>query len=298
MKDENYLAKLLTDELTATEKNKIPPEDLQIFEAIKKHSAELETPLNKDVSKMLATVLHSPKKKKRYRMSIFQYASIAAAVLICISLGIFLNNPKTTYYAQRGTAKKVALPDGSEVQLNADSQISYNTKNWSKERTIQLEGEAYFKVKKGSSFRVETQKGTVTVLGTQFNVKDRATSLLVTCYEGRVQVSNNNTSVILTPGNSITLTKNEWIENKTFVNQPEWTQQQIRFEKTQLHEVIAELERKYNITIQTNGSVNNSKYYTGTIPANDLTIALSVIEQSFKVRFEQQNQNSYTLKEH
>ena len=44
---------------------------------------------------------------------------------------------------------------------------------WKNERSVNLDGEGFFKVAKGSKFDVETSAGTVSVVGTQFNVKNR-----------------------------------------------------------------------------------------------------------------------------
>jgi len=56
------------------------------------------------------------------------------------------------------------------VVLNSKSTISFNKTDWKNNRQLTLDGEAYFKVEKGSTFTVNTNNGSVTVLGTQFNV--------------------------------------------------------------------------------------------------------------------------------
>jgi ferric-dicitrate binding protein FerR (iron transport regulator) len=61
--------------------------------------------------------------------------------------------------------------------LNAASKLSFNEKKWADQRALTLEGEAFFKVQKGQTFSVNTTAGVITVLGTQFNVKERKTIL-------------------------------------------------------------------------------------------------------------------------
>jgi Fe2+-dicitrate sensor, membrane component len=59
------------------------------------------------------------------------------------------------------------------VNLNSSSQLSYSKNKWDSKREVTLNGEAFFKVSKGSTFDVITLNGKVSVLGTQFNVKQR-----------------------------------------------------------------------------------------------------------------------------
>ena len=94
----------------------------------------------------------------------------------------------------------VELPDKSSVKLNAESSLNYKKRNWKKNREVNLVGEAYFKVAKGSQFDVVTWSGKVSVLGTQFNVKQRVNYFEVTCYEGLVSVTYKNRVIKLPAG--------------------------------------------------------------------------------------------------
>lgn len=131
--------------------------------------------------------------------------SIAAALLVASSLYIFFQNSKepTTLRTGNATITAHTFADKSEVYLNADTDVSYNDNNWNKSRKINLDGEAYFEVNKGNDFIVSTNQGSVRVLGTKFNVKQRANTLHVSCYEGSVAVSSNNTEKILVAGQGI-----------------------------------------------------------------------------------------------
>ena len=98
--------------------------------------------------------------------------SIAASILLCCSMLYFYSVKPATYNTTIGESIQFSLPDESSVWLNAKSEISHN-KDWENTRDIKLNGEAYFEVAKGKKFTVETPQGTVTVLGTKFNVKQR-----------------------------------------------------------------------------------------------------------------------------
>src|ERR1044072_3765085 len=91
-----------------------------------------------------------------------------------------------------GESRWVSLDDGSRVQLNTDSAISVDYSGRKRGVTL-LKGEAAFEVAHDSSrpFQVNAAGGTVTALGTVFQVRivegtDVATHVVVT--EGRVQV--------------------------------------------------------------------------------------------------------------
>ncbi|QRR02370.1 FecR family protein [Dyadobacter sandarakinus] len=85
------------------------------------------------------------------------------------------------------------LPDGSKVWLNPASRISFGKDYGRSRRQIELEGEAFFEVKRDTTrpFIIRTGKMTTEVLGTSFNVQARTTSrhFEVSVVTGTVAVS-------------------------------------------------------------------------------------------------------------
>ena len=118
----------------------------------------------------------------------------------------------------RGETFKLILCDGTEVWLNANSKLVYPTAFIEKERTVFLEGEAYFKVTKDTKpFIVKTDYLQTKVLGTEFNVKSyTAEDSHVTLISGKVQVrSHENTRFVdLEPGKDAILLSNGQFEVK------------------------------------------------------------------------------------
>ena len=93
----------------------------------------------------------------------------------------------------RGQTFKLILSDGTEVYLNADSRLVYPSRFTGKERSVFLDGEAYFRVAKdaGHPFIVRTQTLQTRVLGTEFNVSGyEGSDTEVTLVEGSVEVSD------------------------------------------------------------------------------------------------------------
>jgi transmembrane sensor len=88
----------------------------------------------------------------------------------------------------------VYLPDSTKVWLNVNSRIKYARKFES--RKVELQGEAFLSVRKDTNnFIVVTEHTTTTVLGTAFNIKDEADSVVtLTVAEGTVKFSKSDSS--------------------------------------------------------------------------------------------------------
>lgn len=72
-----------------------------------------------------------------------------------------------------GTEYSLVLSDGTRVCLNSQSRLTYPVVFDSKERVVELEGEAYFDVEEDAErpFLIKIKDAAVKVLGTSFNVK-------------------------------------------------------------------------------------------------------------------------------
>ncbi|MEL6652379.1 MAG: DUF4974 domain-containing protein, partial [Bacteroidota bacterium] len=98
------------------------------------------------------------------------------------------------------------------------------------------------------------------------------------CYTGTVEVKAKTQTVILTAGESAQLSRNT-LEEVTFeANQEQlWTSEYVYFEKTPLKEVVAELERQYNIELIWPDGLSPDRVYNGGFPHNDLDNALDLV---------------------
>lgn len=293
--EENYtLAKWLNNELEGEELKAFEAsDDFAVYQKIKHYSAALKTPdFNED--KMLQTIL---KTKKSNKISLQKVFLRIAAVLI-ISFGITLavkNFANFTEYSAKRATTAFLLPDDSSVLLNSGSSVEYKKWNWNNERKLKLDGEAYFKVAKGKKFEVATELGTVSVLGTQFNVKSRATRLDVTCYEGKVQVNYQNQEIILTQGMTVSFANGtKIIAGETNRLEPEWLQKEVTFSKENLAAILDEISRQYAIKIEYKGKPTNQAF-SGTIPMNDLDVALEIIATTYHLQIVKTNDTEFIL---
>ncbi len=210
---------------------------------------------------------------------------IAAVLLVGIGLFYLLfSDGIVRFETIGGENMQIELPDASAVVLNAASEISYDKDRWADERRIELKGEAFFDVKKGSSFQVVTSTGTITVLGTEFNVRQRAGHFEVYCFEGSVQVITAAYNNTLTAGDHFQLLGNRMEVLRNERSQPGWMEDSSSFNRVPLRLVIEELERQYDIKVEINGD-RASSLFTGGFVHGDLNAALQAITRPFDLEF-------------
>ncbi|PKV50102.1 FecR family protein [Aquimarina sp. MAR_2010_214] len=239
--------------------------------------------IEKELSTLKSKSSYTSKEKSNSVIKLWPYIAVAASIVII--LGIFLFKPSESFNANYGEQLTVTLPDGSEMILNAKSTASFDEKNWKKNRMVTLEGEAFFKVKKGSKFTVTTKNGKVSVLGTQFNVQSQNTLFEVTCFEGKVSVVNKENKNILTAGKGYRNLENTAPESWTFDTQkPSWLNNTSSFRSIPIKYVFNELEEQYDLKIKTT-EINLETIYTGTFPNNNKEVALRTVFSTLGMKY-------------
>ena len=189
----------------------------------------------------------------------------------------------------------IELPDKSNVKLNAASTLKYKKRNWKKNREVNLVGEAYFKVEKGSQFDVVTWLGKVSVLGTQFNVKQRVNYFEVICYEGLVSVTYKGKEIKLPAGKTFKLIDGMVIEGETNDSVPSWSEKNISsFKSVPYSEVIKEFERQYNIKVESN-NIDMEQLFTGSFINSDEELALKSITLPLQLKYNKTNNTTIVL---
>ena len=219
---------------------------------------------------------------------------IAASIVLFFGLFSILGNDVVSIETSYGEQKTIALLDGSEVIMNSKSTLTYNEDNWETNRKLKLNGEAYFKVKKGSTFTVETENGKVQVLGTQFNVNSVNDFFEVVCFEGKVSVDIKDETYMLLPENSVRRINGNAIEtwNTPDVN-PSWINGESSFKSVPLIYVISALESQYNIDIHSD-AIDTNVIYTGSFTHENLDTALQTVFKSLQIQyFEKEKGNIY-----
>ena len=225
-----------------------------------------------------------------------RFMQIAAAVAVLLTGSYFyLGTLGQNFSTQYAELKEITLPDNSEIVLNADSEISYDDKNWDEKRNIDLDGEAFFKVAKGKTFTVSTDDGTIAVLGTQFNVENRDGFFEVTCFEGLVSVTYKDTVVKLPQGTIFKVINGVVDSVSTFdVNERSWLQKESNFKSTPLRFVIGEIENQFDYKIETK-DIDLDVLYSGGFSHSDINLAMQSVTIPLQLSYKIEDKTSTIL---
>ncbi|MEO3406197.1 FecR domain-containing protein [Mucilaginibacter sp. CAU 1740] len=236
------------------------------------------------------------------------WIAIAASVLVLIGAFWFYNARLsnrsgsalafTENHTSPGQKKKINLPDGTTVTLNASSNLRVTGNFGDEKREVYLDGEAFFDVKRNPEkpFIVHTGKVATQVLGTHFNVSAYANdaNITVSLVQGKVQVDMNNDlskRIILEPGKQMTYSKTDaqahvtdftteditgWKENKLVFNYDSWT------------DAAKKLSRWYGIPVQLQDSTLLRCKLKGTFQNIPLTKVLGQIKMVSDISWKMQ----------
>lgn len=240
-----------------------------------------EAPVSEERISLLWEKIDAATEERAVRAKVLQlrpyrWLGYAAAAALALLIAFFFLRPDGAVTIENGFGQVAQhiLPDGSTVELNAGTTIRYEKATWAIARRVSLEGEAFFEVKKGTPFVVETPKGEVIVLGTSFNIKTFEGRFDVQCYTGQVQVSAEGKRELLTAGQMAHWAESDW-QRATFdaTNNPGWQRGRFEYHSTPLQEVFAEMERQFDIRIDAPDSIL-ARTYTGSFERNALDSAL------------------------
>ncbi len=195
-----------------------------------------------------------------------------------------------------GQRKTVVLPDGSTAILNSDSRIAWEADFNKSNRTIQLTGDAFFKVAKDPQkpFVVMTGNIATTALGTEFYVHGRKTNeknIQVDLLEGKVKVNDvknsGETSMILLPGERSTYTKEKKLQKGAFdsLYLRTWVDGRLFFNETPVLKAFQQLETWYGIEIKVKKTGLKLRSISGDYQGASLQDILKVICFSIDCRY-------------
>lgn len=225
----------------------------------------------------------------------------AALVPIGLVLTYFLlntnnNSSENFQYVVNETSQPIHLTfsDQSEVWLRENASIRYSENFENDFRSVELKGEAYFKVTSDVNrpFVVQSGEVEVKVLGTEFNVKENdETDLEVAVYEGRVafyETAAIENEQIINPNEKAVFKKtSKSIEKSEFIdtNEIAWKTGVLSFESTPLKEVIVHLEKFYQVSIDLDEQTENCTITT-VFDNISLKESLEIIELSLDLETE------------
>lgn len=220
--------------------------------------------------------------KKRF--TLYQYAAVAAIVIISALFAIQYNNIKNLASPQKtlltatrfGEHKIIHLPDGSIVWLSSGSKLTYPDKFTQTYREVSFEGEAYFQISKDKKhpFIIHTGQTTTKVLGTSFNIKsfEKQHNIEVALVEGKVSFNNGKSEVTLLPKEMVVYNKTNGTINKSkFADVDALLRRregEFNYNNVSVAEITEELTRNFNVNIVIKGSVKNCTFF-GRLKKNE-----------------------------
>ena len=225
----------------------------------------------------------------------------AAVVLIALGLGAALwmspaSDDVVNYRTGYGETQSVTLTDGTEVVLNANTELRV-APIWeaSGSREVWLEGEAYFNVSQtGQPFVVHTGEIDAHVLGTAFNAYARNNKVLFELASGRLLLDNRltRTSLEMTPGDQVVYKDAAIDPERRKIQTAEvaaWRENLLIFRRTSLDEIGELLADNYGLKVIFKDEQLSRQYFTGTVPSDDIDRLLATLSRAFDLHIERRD---------
>lgn len=222
-----------------------------------------------------------PERRPSVRRLMLRVAAVVAGAILIAGAWLMLRtggNGQLVASTGFGELKQVKLPDGSQVDLNANSKITY------KNREVWLEGEALFNVKQISQqFLVHTRGLTVTVLGTVFDIRQRRSKTEIVLQSGKIKLSfagGKKQDIIMTPGQIVSYNDKDK-QLLTASTSPEkfsaWKNQRLLLQDPKVSDILIYLEDNFGKKIIIEDPELNNRTVNGPILISSLDDALFVL---------------------
>jgi len=204
--------------------------------------------------------------------------AIAAGLAAVAVLPSMLGRPSVqTYSTTKGQHRRITLADGSMVDLNAETRLIVRYAR--RERLVELgDGQAIFDVAHDASrpFTIVASGRAVRVLGTQFDVRNRAGDVTVSVARGRVQVRpvaslKAGQTFVLRPGQRLEIHRTGVAELSAVDPQEAlgWRSGRLVYRGEPLAEVVADLNREFVEQIEVTDAALAQTPVTGVIVLDD-----------------------------
>lgn len=240
--------------------------------------------------------------RPKARMPLWTY-SAAAALLLAVGLTTFNQNGwlgiSKTYIAQKGGRQTITLADGSQLELNTDSQVRVHYDHWQRSVEI-MQGEAFFTVAHDAErpFEVCAGKGVIRDIGTAFEVYMKPNDVLVAVQEGMVEVQAEGT-LKLTAGQHSSFDQNgKFIkdQNQDLTNLTAWRHGKLVFRNRRLADVLTEISRYHDRTVALKDKTLAELKVSGTFRTDNLGDLLGAIAAILPVKVDYVGEKNIVLR--
>lgn len=279
---------------------------------------------------------------KSNKRSFIWLAAASILIILSVSLSLLTSNrvegiddTLITVQAHSGEPKKIKLPDGSTIWLNALSKVTYKKHFINNFREVNLVGEAFFDVTKDANhpFIVNTASLHLKVLGTAFNVRAFANEKKTEAalVHGSIEVTlvnNPDKKITLKPSEKITvrngvpkadsayaairtinkgnrapviplmtLSNIHYNDEDPLPVETQWIEKKLAFESETLDDIATRMERYYGVKIEFEDESLKSFSFSGTFQTQTVVEAMKSLQETggFRFKFRVENNNKITI---
>ena len=265
-----------------------------------------EVDVDREWERLFSSIEKKTISKMKTRRLFLQYMKYAAAVVLGIGVSLstlYLTNQENLstvgnykLVTSKGEKSYLQLPDGTRVWLNSCTTLEYAENYGHSNRSIYLDGEAYFEVAKNKDlpFVVKANGIDVKAIGTAFIVSAymEDSQLTTTLFNGKVAVQPTLTKqeVLLEPNQVAVYDKSRNkievvpYDKKLFA---QWRGGFLSFEMMYLQDITKLLERNYNVVFRYENQGIKKLRFSGSFSNNeDLSEILNVIKTNTGIRYQ------------
>ncbi|CAG9898594.1 putative anti-sigma factor [Bacteroides ovatus] len=269
----------------------------------KEHSAE------KSFSRLMARIQPDNNSIDIFRQRANRYriwmAAATVAMLIAMSGWLYniVSDSEPAFIVasnNTGIVQKVTLPDGTIINLNTCSRLTYPESFSGKSREVFLDGEAYFDVAhdKRHPFIVRAGELKIRVLGTKFNVNASTLvpQITATLIEGSIEAVTGKKNILMKPNQQLKYDTSSGRVSLTELTNASreirWTQNVWVLSDTPLLDICQRLEQQFNIKIIIMNDELIGKSFTGEFYTNEsLESILKTMQISTPFEYEYKGKN-------
>lgn len=249
----------------------------------------------------------APKKAKVIH---FKWLNVAVTFILIIGtawLVFRFTKPSGSYITivnPSGKIQMISLPDSSTVWLNAATTLRY-AEAFTKNRNLELTGEAYFEVAHDAThpFRIKAGGVQTIVLGTSFDIKayESEDKTTISVRSGSVKVNNGPKNLaILKPFMQLQFDRQQQAATTGLIDTSSvlaWKKGRLQFDGETFASIASTLDRWYNIKIAfSNPSISNCRYYMGFDNSIPLEKMLSTMAEVTETQYSiHKNTNTITF---
>ncbi len=246
-----------------------------------------------------------------------KWISVAAAIVV-FTMGLYFFRSSLLHFidpvhqqqawSAAGERKKIQLADGSLVWLSPNSKLSYPDQFNDKQRSVSLDGEAFFEVAHDADhpFIIKTGKVNTVVLGTSFNISayPKQKTISVTLVSGKVAVAlhttNSTHTEMILPNQQVIIDKNdEKLRKIDYPDAASFLDRRLgkyEYKGSTLQQVVQDIESQYNVRINLDGSLSDKTFY-GNLDMNaQLSQVLNKLCLIMELKYEKKGEGYVIIK--